>query len=89
MVTDGGVGLMAVVLDVPDRDYSCPVGLAGPDPGVEVFFGQDLVVALDAVVVPGACGRMRRWRDATPVTVRVIAVDSQWAPLSVTTRNRQ
>src|SRR5665647_2877879 len=47
---------MVVVVDVPDQDRRCSLGLAGPDAGVEELFGQSPVVALDLAVMPGRVG---------------------------------
>src|SRR5665648_897435 len=47
---------MVVVVDVPDQDRRCSLGLAGPDAGIEELFGQSPVVALDLAVMPGRVG---------------------------------
>lgn len=51
LVSGGSVGSMVVVVDVPDLQCCCAVLFAGPGVGVEEFFGQDAVVALDFAVV--------------------------------------
>jgi hypothetical protein len=56
LVAGGGVWSVVVVVDVPDLDGVGSFGFAGPDAGVEEFFGQGALIALDFAVVAWGVG---------------------------------
>lgn len=64
-------GSVVVVVDQPGAQRGGALVLGRPGLGVEQFFGQDPLGALDLAVVSWGVGRVSWWRE--PARVRVNA----------------